>query len=143
MSTTNSTLINDLINISRNLSRAQSQIELETLMFDSFGLFISSGFEITYWNFDSNKNALTPILFGGLMEVEKEDLIYNEVPQLFQKTFHQRKVKNIKDCKNNDSVNSLKETLFYKSGSLLIIPAFLGDEVVGVVSVYVSEMGFF
>lgn len=143
MGTTNSTMVNDLISISRNLSRAQSQGELETLMFDSFGLFISSGFEITYWNFDSNKNALTPTLFGGLMEVEKEDLIYNEVPQVFQKTFYQRKAKNIKDCKNDDLGIPLKETLFYKNGSLLIIPAFLGDEVVGIVSIYVSEKDFF
>ena len=132
-----------LNHVNRNFSRARTEEDLESLMFESFGHFVEKPFEIVYWEVKREENKLVPLLFGGILEKEKKRISSTGAPEFLYRTLSQKRNANFSNCLDEKHIASLQNTYFHKKGSLLVIPAYFGDTVVSVITIFIDEVKAF
>ena len=132
-----------LNHINRNFSRARTEEHLEDLMYESFGHLVEGSFEVIYWGVKREESKLVPLLFGGLMEKEISCVTSAGAPDFLYKTLSQKSSTAFSECLDDQHAVQLKGTCFHKNGSLLAIPAYFGDTVASVVTVFIHKVKVF
>ena len=129
--------------LNRNLSGARTEEDLEGLMYESLGQFITNPFEVIYWGVKSDDNKLVPLLFGGLTENTISCITTNGAPGFLYDTLAKKKITAFSNCLDQAYAGLLKHTCFHRSGSLLAIPAYFGNTIVSVITIFVNEVKAF
>ena len=132
-----------LNHINRNFCKVKTEVDLEGLMFESFGLFIENPFEIIYWGVKREENKLVPLLYGGLTEKEKNEVSAGTVPDFLYNTLSKKTNSTFPDCLDKENSASLKGTHFHKKGSLLVVPGYYGDTITSVVTIFINDVKAF
>ncbi len=135
-------ILEKLNHVNRNFSKANTPDQLESQIGASIGLYLDTSFEVIYWEIAENDNVLAAELFFGLTDKEINNITNQEAPEFLYKTLAQHKNHYFDDCAAAAST-ILSNTIFEESGSMIAIPAFNGDKIVGIVTVSVKEPKYF